>query len=55
MNIIKNEGVNNLSTHCILVDSSGVILLDEPICHFKGVGSFGRFYSIFYGKNPASK
>ena len=34
-----------LLTHCILVDSSTVNMLDESICHFWGVRSI---LSLFY-------
>ena len=27
-----------------------IYILDESTCHFRGVGLFGRFYSIFDGK-----
>ena len=39
-------------THCILVDSSTVIMLgDESDYHFMGVGSIFHFHSIFDAKS----
>ena len=38
-------------THCILVDSSTVIImLDKSICHFRGVKSISSFLFYFWWK-----
>ena len=42
---------NNCLTHCILVDSSTVNMLDESVCLFRGVRSVLLVYSTFDGKS----
>ena len=37
-------------THCILLESSAVIFLDESICHFRGVASVLSLLLYFYCK-----
>ena len=37
--------------HCILVDSSTVIMLGKSICHFRGIGSILSLFFCFDGKS----
>ena len=55
--MLRNFGANGIYLYFNPLYTGGLFhcyTLDESICHFRGVGSFCRFYSIFM-ENPISK